>query len=329
MRIGAWRLLLPTACALLLGVALGRLGTTEKPTNAQTPAAASAQAQAPVVPAGTVAAPAVASPSPFAMSMRIGSNLYLQTSPEYRALCYQTYKSAKLRLEAIVADDKQPDELVVVMDLDETVFDNSAFQTYLYRTNQEYSDTLWANYEENYGKDVTLVPGAAHFIQMARLMKVNVVFVSNRLQKYQASTVATMKRLGLDRLLNHRDLNELMYLKREPIGSEPSAPSEKTTRREQIGARFRIAMLVGDNLRDFSDVFAKQKKQLPAAPAVATAQDVLELIDVRKALVDESVAHWGTDWFVLPNPVYGEWDRVIKVDPIELMHKTSMPIGAR
>src|SRR5207244_1057855 len=36
----------------------------------------------------------------FPVSARLGSNLYLQTSAEYRACCLQTYKCAELRLAA-------------------------------------------------------------------------------------------------------------------------------------------------------------------------------------------------------------------------------------
>src|SRR5262245_18892102 len=40
---------------------------------------------------------------PFNMQARVGANIYLQTSAEYRACCLQIYKVAAERLEALVA----------------------------------------------------------------------------------------------------------------------------------------------------------------------------------------------------------------------------------
>src|SRR5687768_11605457 len=56
------------------------------------------------------------------------ANLYMQTSAEYEAVCLQTYSLAlerlKTKLAARSVGDLKP---AVVMDLDETVIDNSGF----------------------------------------------------------------------------------------------------------------------------------------------------------------------------------------------------------
>ena len=83
-------------------------------------------------------------------------------------------------------------------------------------------------------------------------------------------------------------------------------------------------MLIGDNLRDFSEAFVN-----PQLPNPSAATDLLAAMNSRKQEVDRSTFHWGQNWFIIPNPVYGEWDRLIKVDPIPLMHPTSMPIGGQ
>jgi acid phosphatase len=72
---------------------------------------------------------------PFSMPARLGGNIYLQTSAEYRACCRGIYKCAELRLEAALKADPKTAKPAVVMDLDETVIDNSAFQTFLYKNN--------------------------------------------------------------------------------------------------------------------------------------------------------------------------------------------------
>lgn len=243
----------------------------------------------------------------------MGANLYLQTSAEYRAACLQTFRCASNRLDQLLdASDITGSRPAVIMDLDETVLDNSAFQTYLYLTSQDYTDVLWANYEQNFSKDVTLIPGAKEFISDATAKGAEVVFLSNRLEVFQSSTIAAMERLGVA----GEKVEDRLYLKKDK-----DAPSDKSARRDRISAKYNVLLVIGDNLRDFAEVFANPK--LSAAP---TAQDLLTAISQRKQDVDLAAIHWGQNWFILPNPVYGEWDRLIKVDPISLMHPTSMPV---
>ena len=110
------------------------------------------------------------------MTHRVGGNLYLQHSAEYRACCLTIYKSAELRMRNLLdAARPRPAKPAVVLDLDETVLDNSAFQTFLYKAKMEYSDKLWAEYEEKYPQDVTLIPGARTFIHKAQAAEVAVV----------------------------------------------------------------------------------------------------------------------------------------------------------
>ena len=152
-------------------------------------------------PAGLLAEP-VAVPKapavPFPMMARLGGNLYLQQSAEYKACCWQIYKCAELRLQASLdAAPIPPKNPAVVMDLDETVLDNSAFETFLYQSDLEYTDDLWADYEEHYPQDGTLIPGARDFIKEATKLGVTVVFLSNRTEKFRKSTEDALQRNGI------------------------------------------------------------------------------------------------------------------------------------
>jgi 5'-nucleotidase (lipoprotein e(P4) family) len=248
----------------------------------------------------------------FTMEMRIGANLYLQTSAEYQAACLQVYRLAGDRLRQVAArDEAERRQQAVIMDLDETVFDNSAFQTYLYRTGQEYTDELWADYEKNYPQDITLIPGAKQFIDEATALGVRVVFLSNRSERHRSSTSSALRRLGLA----GTSLEDRLFLK--PIGGS----SNKSGRRDEVMARYKVLLLLGDNLRDFAEVFVA-----PELPDRFTVPDIQAAIAWRKTEVDRAAVHWGVDWFIVPNPVYGEWDKLIKVDPVELMHPTTMPV---
>lgn len=81
-------------------------------------------------------------------------------------------------------------------------------------------------------------------------------------------------------------------------------------------------MYFGDNLRDFSEAFAA-----PRLPAGATAEDNVNAISQRAAAVDEEGDHWGVDWFVLPNPIYGEWEKLMGPDPADILRPSGMPAG--
>ena len=85
---------------------------------------------------GTASAPlALATDNPIGRNL--DASLYMQTSAEYRAACYQAYRLASLRLNEYLAAPKNPLDPAVVMDLDETVLDNGGFQAMMIRVNRE------------------------------------------------------------------------------------------------------------------------------------------------------------------------------------------------
>jgi acid phosphatase len=99
--------------------------------------------------------------------------------------------------------------------------------------------------------------------------------------------------------------------------------SDKSSRRDAFDARFNVLLYVGDNLRDFSESFAAPKLSKDA-PAAAFDQ----AIAARLKSADDAACHWGVDWFILPNPVYGEWEKLLGDDPRARMRNTTMP-GSR
>ncbi len=68
-----------------------------------------------------------------------------------------------------------------------------------------------------------------------------------------------------------------------------SGNSDKEPRRQEVAKQFEIAMLVGDNLNDFSDIFYRQSS------------------DARNAKVDEIQQGLGSRYIVIPNAMYGDW----------------------
>ncbi|MBD3348181.1 MAG: hypothetical protein GF400_03160 [Candidatus Eisenbacteria bacterium] len=242
------------------------------------------------------------------------ANVYVQTSAEYRACCHCIYTVAGLRLAELMEEflDEETSTMLrpaVVMDLDQTVLDNSSFQTFLYENGLDYTPELWSRFEREGVEEVELVPGAKRFIERAEELGVTVVYLSNRNRANQEWTVRALARVGIDTT----GIARRMYLKPE------GGSSDKTPRRDAIGARHNVLMYFGDNLRDFSDVF--EARELPDD---ASAGAYGEAVEDRAAAVDLALCHWGFDWFVLPNPMYGEWEQHIPSEPVDILRPTSM-----
>jgi 5'-nucleotidase (lipoprotein e(P4) family) len=251
----------------------------------------------------------------YGMREKLGASLYMQTAAEYRACCLQTYRLAALRLESLLAAKKPgPKKPAVVMDLDETIFDNAAFESYLFETRQEHADQ-WEYYEQFYANRVTFVPGAKEFIAEAEAKGTTIVYLSNRTETHRQGTIDALVQLGL----NVNKIDERLWLKQ-------GGQSDKTARRAAVAARYDVLLYCGDNLRDFSDVFASPK--LLATDGVEVYR---KAIQARFQQVDETASHWGNDWIIWPNPMYGEWERLVrKNEPEKMLRPSGMhPPGAQ
>jgi acid phosphatase len=249
-------------------------------------------------------------PRPNPLQRALDANLWMQTSGEYHALCLQTYRSAGEKLQSHLAtlrrNARGETRPAVVMDLDETVFDNSPFETWLYQYQLDYSDPLWEVWERDHPDEVRLVPGVREFIRSAERAGVTVVYISNRMEKHRAATVRALEHLGL----RTAGIGPRLLLK--------TGGSDKTQRRRQAEARYHVMMYFGDNLRDFSEEFKAPRLAGDDVPGQNAA------IAARKRKVDARRGRWGEDWFVLPNPVYGEWQKLAGRRPLENLNPTTM-----
>ncbi len=229
----------------------------------------------------------------------LDASLYMQTSAEYRALCYQIYNLAAERLRQAKAEfDKTNGSspakaAAVIMDLDETVLDNSGFQAMLVRSGLAWDPRLWRIWEKDGASSVGAIPGAKDFIEKNERLGVAVVFVSNRDKEFEQQTKDALKGLGIN-----YDLLEL---------KESGKTDDKMSRFGEVQQKYDVLMYIGDNLRDLSEEF--KFSQLPENP---TETDLQNAIDNRKQKVDALSNRWGGGsplWVVLPNPTYGEWTK--------------------
>jgi len=230
---------------------------------------------------------------------QLNATLWMQASPEYRALVAQVYKVAS---EKITAPDPRsaaveqsgvaPDVLArmptaVVLDLDETVLDNTVYQARLIRDRATYNSKSWGEWVG--AGEADGLPGAREFIAKARSLGHTVFYITNRDCTMPPPTAAdpcpaktaTMRNL-VELGIDAKPDPDRMLLR----GERPEwNASNKTQRRAFIASNYRIVALVGDDLGDFVDpqIYAGDRERLEP--------------------------HFGSSWFLLPNPIYGSWTR--------------------
>ena len=257
-----------------------------------------------IAPAAMARAP-VADPALFA-------GLWLQTSAERQALCLQTFRQAASRLPAALANPswtaapeqqrmapKAYRELppAVVLDVDETLLDSGAYQASAILAGG-HNAALWDRWLAR--ADAPALPGALAFVQRAMALGIRPVYVTNRRCSprtgiadqcpQQADTLRNLQQAGFPAS------DEQLLLR----GEQPGWDGEKAHRRRFLAQRYRILLLIGDDLGDFlagvrTDVSPQQRQQR----------------------ISEWTEFWGSRWFVLPNPVYGSWRRALGSTPTD------------
>ncbi len=232
----------------------------------------------------------------------LDANLYMQISAEYRAACYQTYHFAYARLiEILKTRVKSGKTMAIILDLDETVFDNGAFQAKQVKSGAAYDQNVWDAFEENDHALVRLVPGARDFLVAAEKLELALVYISNRNEKFRESTLEVFQNLKLT-----APADKCLKLATEETGSN------KDSRRKEAFDQFDVVMLVGDNLRDFDDKpFRSAVDNAKPGPKTDDPAKLAAAIEARNRSVDELRSKFGTTWILLPNPAYGEWAKVL------------------
>ncbi|MCX2586023.1 MULTISPECIES: 5'-nucleotidase, lipoprotein e(P4) family [unclassified Pedobacter] len=201
--------------------------------------------------------------------------LWQQTSGEYRALCFQAYNFARLSLkEALWADTSKKPNCIIV-DIDETVLDNSPFQGHEIKKGLSYDAADWTQWTSLARADT--VPGALAFLKFAAAKNIETFYLSNRDEKDYAATLKNLQAFGFP----YANDAHLLVAK---------GTSNKEPRRQKIAETHNILMLCGDNLSDFSNIFYRENK------------NTFEQVNENQNL-------FGIKYIVLPNPMYGDWEK--------------------
>lgn len=249
----------------------------------------------PDVPATSPAVPVTTATAPALSDDNLNAVAWVQTSTEYRAITRSVYRAAARELDAALKDtqwnalievERVPNSAklkpAVVVDVDETVLDNSAYQARLVLNGQEYNDLTWAQWVAE--KKAKAVPGAVEFAQAAAAKGVTMIYITNRAAHLKDATLANLRAVGLP------VANDDVFLGLGTVieGCEQHG-SEKDCRRKQIAKNYRVIMQFGDQLGDFTKI----EVNTPAG---------------RAELAAKYDSWFGQRWWVLPGPTYGSWE---------------------
>ena len=242
-------------------------------------------------PAPVAAAPAAAPDCKFTLPL-LNATLWSQSAAEYDAVAMQTYAAARRMLDVALSDPtwtaalEQPSAdptlpAAVVLDLDETAIDNSAYQARQVRDNAAFTEETWGGFVNEAISGA--VPGAVEFLQYAKLRNVTPFYISNRRGEQEAATRRNLERLGIP--LDANVDTVLLRGEREEWKS-----GEKGPRRAWVASRYRVLLVLGDDLNDFVAASGKSGAE-------------------RDEIMRKNADRWGTRWFMIPNPMYGSWER--------------------
>lgn len=223
----------------------------------------------------------------------LNATLWQQTSAEYDAITRQVYATARRNLETMLAAGI-PDPLgrppAIVLDVDETVMDNSSFQASLMKSRKVYTPALWKTYATN--GFARPIPAALDFLKWAASRNVEIFYVTNRAVSDKPELDEKPRLLGT--LVHYgypmADAKHVLLK-----GEKPEWTSDKSSRRAFVASTNQLLMLFGDDLNDFVSAADKTVAQ-------------------RRQLVLDNASKLGTSWYLLPNAAYGSWETSLGAD---------------
>jgi len=218
------------------------------------------------------------SPNQEANSL-INATTWVQNSGEFAALNLQIYQFAKLRLTQIITQEPSEKPRAIVLDIDETVLDNSNYQAFCIKNGKEFNLEDWEKWTEL--AQAEPIPGALDFLNFTKNNGVEIFYLTNRRENERAVTLENLKKHNFP----YSD-NEHLILRTEEASKE--------NRRQKIAEKYNIVLFFGDNLGDFSDIYYHNQDGKTA-----------------KEKVLEQPELFGTKFILLPNPMYGSWESEI------------------
>ncbi|WP_093021648.1 5'-nucleotidase, lipoprotein e(P4) family [Pustulibacterium marinum] len=206
---------------------------------------------------------------------KLWSSAYQQNAAEYKALCFQAYNIAKLRLDQALQKDANK-ALAIITDVDETVLDNSPNSVYQGLQGKGYESESWKNWTAKGTADT--LAGSKNFFSYAASRGVTVFYVTNRGEDEVEGTLKNLKDFDFP----YADIGHIL---------PKTTTSDKSERREKVLKDYEVVLYIGDNLGDFSHDFDSK----PSSE--------------RNSNVEKASGQFGNKFIVLPNFNYGGWEK--------------------
>jgi 5'-nucleotidase (lipoprotein e(P4) family) len=204
--------------------------------------------------------------------------VWFQQSAEMKALYHQGYNLAKLMLDKHLVNTDKSKKNCVIVDIDETILDNSPFTAKGIETGIGYNSENWKEWTDH--ATAKALPGAVEFLQYAASKGVETFYISNRKTNEIESSMKNLKEAGFPGV----DTQHIMF---------KETSNSKTERRAKVAQDYNILLLIGDQLTDFTEIFENRDASLGFN------------------LVEQHKAEFGDRYIILPNPMYGEWENAI------------------
>lgn len=242
----------------------------------------------------TASLPTLGQTTNLTQDRRFDALTWVQNSAEYRMLTEQTFRLAihplvtALDDTTISADEAQLAEgkfankpPAIILDCDETVLDNSAYNARNIVNKETYSTETWNAWCLEMQAEA--IPGSLEFVTRAKALGADIFFITNRRDVVKEATIENLKKLGFPATV------ENVLTKNKELGRG----DDKISRRATVAETHRIVMLVGDNMSD-----------------LCSGLDVAETSQ-RNQTGNQKFQQLGSRWIMLPNPVYGGWQQAL------------------
>ncbi len=238
----------------------------------------------------TIQSPTITNEVAYTLSNAV---VYQTRSKEYPVLASFVYKQATAALPQSFA----PGE-VVVMDVDETVLDNSRYQKERESEGLGYSSTSWAEWVKR--EEATLVPGVAAFIDKVVARNGKVALITNRNKALDSHTWNNLLAQGLPLTTSNTCVVGRTAEDKEAVGQEGMV-NDKDLRRMQL-TQGKIAC--SNTSKDATSTWA-----VPHTIIMQIGDNIEDVggVTQESANVELLMPRVGTEIFILPNPMYGSW----------------------
>lgn len=203
---------------------------------------------------------------------------WVVSAAEYESAMRQTFRYAAEKLEAQTGW-RAPGSWAVSLDADETILGNGQYEEERGASGTDFTSDGWAAWVKRH-KAVAL-PGAVAFLQRIHELGGKIVIVTNRRQSLCDDTEANLRAVGLS--------YDLVLCRTTTEEKEPRWSMVRAGTAKEGVPPLEIIMWLGDNIQDFPNL----DQSLRGAP-------------------EEDFAPFGERYFVMPNPMYGSWEKAQK-----------------